>query len=224
MANARAAAARTKAIAAIERRGALLVYPIKNKPEPLSIWSELYPRRKMVWDWDVGADDRVAQTWALREELSRSNEVVYAKWFQDRATFFSFETCAHLLAFLGSAEKIERGLKPQSAEALEILLGDSPLSTKQLKAALSTEGRMLEPEYTRLMKPLWRSLLVVGFGEFEDSSFPSLGIGATATLFEDVWREGARIGKKTGEAFLRRKWGEDSAFFRFAQKIVSVPQ
>ncbi|HMN67936.1 MAG TPA: hypothetical protein PKC28_05290, partial [Bdellovibrionales bacterium] len=77
---------RAKAIKAIDKKGALLVYPLNNKKEPASIWSELFPRTKMRWEWDAGSDNRVAELWYLREELSRSRKVVYVKWYQGRAT------------------------------------------------------------------------------------------------------------------------------------------
>lgn len=210
---------RAKAIAAINKRGALLVYPLNNRKEPLSLWSELYPRSKMRWEWDADGDDRVASLWHLREVLSRSRQVVYAKWFQGRATFFSFEVFVSLLAFLRAREFVQSGLSLDSQTVLELLLSDSPLSTKQLKAGAEMEGRLLEPTYNRAMKPLWNHLAIVGFGEFEDSSFPSLGIGATQTLFEDLWQESASISVEDAEALLHKVLGEGNPFFKYAKRI-----
>src|ERR1700742_4140166 len=93
---------RKKAIAAIDKRGCFPVYPIDNRPEPLSVWSELFPRSKMHWDWDSDGDNRVAELWYLKEELSRSREVIYSKWWQGRATLFSFEVFTNLIAFCGA--------------------------------------------------------------------------------------------------------------------------
>src|SRR4051812_17327021 len=92
-----------KAVAAIERSGVLLVYPIQNRPDPPSLWTALHPRTAMRWEWDESGDDRVADLWHLRERLSRSGEVVYAKWFQGRATFFSREVFTAFLTLLGTA-------------------------------------------------------------------------------------------------------------------------
>jgi hypothetical protein len=210
---------KAKAIKAIEKRGALLVYPLNNRKLPLSIWSELYPRSKMRWEWDVDGDDRVARLWSLREELSRSHQVVYAKWFQGRATFFSFAVFTNMLAYLGSAQMAELALTPSSREVLDILISDSPLSTKQLKAAVGLEGRLNEPTYNRALKPLWQNLLLVGFGEFEDSSFPSLGIAATTTMFEDLWNESHTLNPQAAEQFLSEKLGTDNPFWIFARKL-----
>lgn len=214
------AADRRKAIAAINARGALLVYPLQNRKEPRSLWSELYPRSKMEWAWDADADGRVSRLWILREDLSRSREVVYAKWFQNRATFFSREVFTDLLAFFESATWTRSGrLARESQDVLDVLTSDSPLSTKQLKAAVGLEGRLLEPSYTRALKPLWQRLCLVGFGEFEDSSFPSLGVGATAALFEDLWTASAAVSARAAEDRLRKTLGDDNLFLRYAQKL-----
>src|SRR4051812_27586425 len=94
------ASLKKKSIGAINKRGCLLVYPVNNKREPLSLWSELHPRTRMRWEWDDDGDSKVADLWHLREQLSRSREVVYSKWYQGRATLFSFECFVALLSFL----------------------------------------------------------------------------------------------------------------------------
>jgi hypothetical protein len=209
---------KAKAIQAINKQGALLVYPLANRKEPLSIWSELYPRTKMRWEWDSGGDNRVAELWYMREQLSRSNEVVYVKWFQGRATFFSKDAFVNLMAYFQSARRAET-LPRDSQNILEFLINDSPLSTKQVKAAAELEGRLNEPAYNRAMKPLWHNLLIVGYGEFEDSSFPSLGIGATQTLFEDLWTEAQKLSPEQARANLERIWSATNPFLKFAKKI-----
>ena len=207
---------KAKAIQAINRRGALLVYPLDNRKEPASIWSELYPRSKMRWEWDQGGDTRVSDLWILREELSRSRKVIYSKWYQGRATFLSEEVFTDLLSYL---RPNELALTVESQQMLDILTSDSPLSTKQLKAAVELEGRLLEPLFNRTIKPLWRGLLLVGFGEFEDSSFPSLGIGATQTLFEDLWLRSLDVSPDEATARLERRLGKDNPFLKFARRV-----
>ena len=85
------------AVSKINARGALLVFPINNKKEPASLWSEFYPKSKMRWEWDSDGDDRVGDLWALMKKLSDSREVVYSKWYQGRATFFSRKLFTALL-------------------------------------------------------------------------------------------------------------------------------
>lgn len=217
---------RATAVKAINKKGALLVYPINNKKEPASLWSELWPRTKMRWEWDEEGDSRVADMWHMREQLSRSRQVIYTKWYQGRATLFSFDVFVNLLSFLNGsradhASQMIVGLSsnPASQRALEFLEADSPLSTKQLKAALELEGRLFESAYNRALKPLWSNLLIVAFGEFDDSSFPSLAIGATKTLFEELWLKSAEIDPTEAERFLRKRLGEKNPFFKYAQKI-----
>lgn len=206
-----------KAMQAIEKNGILLVYPIKNKKEPASLWSKLFPHSEMVWEWDEDADNRVAQLWHLREELSRSEKVVYAKWYQGRATFFSTEVFTHLLAFCHTPKK----LSPTAKNILDVLEQDSPISTKTIKSAVDLQGRSLESLYNKAMKELWLRLWIVGFGEVEDSSFPSLAVGATSLLFEDLWRESKKISSADAEAFLVQKLGENNPFLKYAKKLMA---
>lgn len=89
------------AIQAINRRGCLLAFPIDNRKEFPSIWSEFYPKSPMRWEWDEDGDNRVARLWHLRAELSTSNRVIYTKWFRGRATFFSRPVFVAMRAILG---------------------------------------------------------------------------------------------------------------------------
>lgn len=85
------------AVKKINDRGALLVFPINNKKEPASLWSEFYPRTKMRWEWDDDGDNKVGDLWLLMKKLSDSRQVVYSKWYQGRATFFSRDLFTALL-------------------------------------------------------------------------------------------------------------------------------
>lgn len=207
-----------KMIEAIEKNGCLLVYPIKNAKTPKSLWYELYPRTEMVWEWGEDGDSRVAELWHSREVLSRSQEVVYAKWYQARATFFSINVYTNLLAFLGTSRH-EASLPKSSQEALDSLLIDSPQSTKLLKENLGLQGRLLESHYNKALKPLWEKLYIVGFGETEDSSFPSLNMAASETLFEECWLKSQKINPMVARQELERTLGSDNPFMKFADKV-----
>lgn len=210
----------SEAVRAIERRGALLVYPLDNREEPRSLWSEFFPRSRMRWEWDSGGDDRVSRMWLLREELSRSQKVVYAKWFRGRATFFSKSVFSDLLATLVPEEGQNLPLSEDARRILEVLEMDSPLSTKQLKKSTELQGKFHEGLYTRATKELWDRLLIVGYGELDDGAFPSLLMGATRLLFEDLWRESRALDPKEAAVRLQAKLGEESPFFRFWRKLV----
>jgi hypothetical protein len=208
----------SKAVKRIEKRGILLVFPLNNRPEPASLWSEFFPKSEMRWEWDSGGDDRVPELWHLREELSRSKKVVYTKWYKGRATFFSKEAFVAAVAYLGGPEKLERSLSFASHSILQILREESPLSTKQLKKRTKLEGRVHEGAYTKAMKELWARLLIVGFGEVEDGAFPSLAVGATELLFEGLYREAEKVSENLGKKRLETLVG-DTLFWKDLEKL-----
>jgi len=206
-----------KLVTTIDQKHCLLTFPLDNKKEPDSLWSSLYPKSKMTWAWDADSDGRISELWIMREELSRSKKVVYAKWYRQRATFFSQECFTNLLAYFGTSQselKLERGAQ----EALDSLLTDSPQSTKVLKENLGLQGKMLESTYNKALKPLWNYLYIVGFGEVEDSSFPSLNIAATETLFENLWEDSKSIPSAKAESNIRKMLGEENLFYKYALK------
>lgn len=209
---------KAKLIEAVHSRGCLLVYPIDNQPLPKSLWSELYPRSRMVWEWDADSDGRVSELWILREELSRSAELRYVKWYKQRATFFAPDVFVHLLALFESSRR-QGELSRSSQEALESFLMDSPQSTKLIKENLGWQGKLMESHYNRALKPLWSYLYIVGYGEVQDSSFPSLNMAASATLFEKDWLAAQEISVKDAGAYLKRRLGEESPFYQFALKL-----
>lgn len=185
------------AISKINSRGALLVFPINNKKEPASLWSEFYPKSKMRWEWDSDGDDRVGQLWALMKKLSNSGEVVYSKWYQGRATFFSRRLFTALLC-QSLNEFNEPHLSRTAKNLLEALESDSPLSTKQLKQITELRGKDNERFYNRGMKELFSKFLIVAFGEVDDGAFPSLAVGATKNLYEDLLEDARKM--KTSDA------------------------
>ena len=162
------------ALSKVNKRGMLLVYPINNKKEPASLWSELYPKSEMRWEWDAGGDDRVSLLWHMRERLSTSDRVIYAKWFRGRATLISFELFASMLKLLAGGEAL---LSFQARDILDLLREDSPLSTKALKKMTDLQGRENEKVYVRALKELWMRGLIVGYGEVDEGAFPSLAMG-----------------------------------------------
>lgn len=176
------------AIKRIEEHGILLVFPLANRPEPASLWSVAYPGSPMRWDWSENADPRVAETWHLRERLARTTEVVYAKWFRGRATFFSRPVFRAMLAALAAEGELLEGLPPEARAILEVLEDNSPESVKSVRAQVELQGRHNERLFQGALKALWTRLLIVGAGEVDDGAFPSLAIGATSLLFEDLWR------------------------------------
>jgi hypothetical protein len=208
------------AITKINKRGILLVYPIQNRPDPASLWTEFYPRSEMRWEWDDGSDNRVANLWRLRERLSCSGKVVYSKWYQNRATFFSHEVFPLLVAASGANEG---HLSPAARQVLRVLEEDSPLSTKELKRRTGLVGKRFEKDYDRALKELWKSFFIVGYGEVDDGAFPSLAVGAASLLFSDLWGQAQRLDAAQAEKALTEKVGADSLFYKFYLKIKAAP-
>jgi hypothetical protein len=208
-----------KAIQAIQRHGLLLTYPIDNREEPSSLWSVFYPNEKMLWEWDDNGDDRVAKLWHLRMLLSTSREVVYAKWFRGRATFFSLETFTALLSLFSTAKLPRSTLNRDAQNILEVLEMDSPQSTKAIKLATELRGKSFEKNYDCAMKQLWNHGWIVGFGEIEDGAFPSLAVGATQTLFEGAWEASKQQTPEQALQFLEQKLGADSLWLKQIRKL-----
>ena len=121
------------AIAKIQRHGILLVFPVNNRPEPRSLWSEYFPRKKMRWEWDDSGDNHVGELWSLMKRLSDCKKVVYSKWYQGRATFFSRDLFRAMLCIAQHRGAQDRLSQRSALTLLELLEQDSPLSTKELK-------------------------------------------------------------------------------------------
>jgi hypothetical protein len=199
-----------KVVAAIEKLGALLVYPLKNRDDIPSIWSVLYPRSEMRWAWDADADPRVSSVWILREQIARSRKVVYSKWFRGRAVFFSQALFRSMLS-VKRPWQIDR--TREAGELLQVLEDDSPQSSKELRRNAGLRGKESERVWTRATRELWEQLAIVGTGEVPDGAFPSLEIGATRWIFEDLWEEAQR--QRPDEALLEAQLPAGSAFGKF---------
>ncbi len=208
------------AIKHIHEKGILLVFPMNNRPEPLSIWSQFYPRSKMRWEWDIDGDDRVGQMWLLMKKLSDCREVVYSKWYQGRATFFSKELFTAMLSLFHHSTDLRSGLDFQARELLDLLEESSPLSTKELKKMTGLQGKLNEPTYQRAMKALFQRMLIVGYGEVEDGAFPSLAVGATKTLYEDLWEKSLVLEKEKARKVVDKYLKATSPERKFFDKLL----
>jgi hypothetical protein len=197
----------------------LLVFPINNKKEPPSLWTEFFPRTEMRWEWDENGDQRVSQLWHLRERLSVSRKVVYTKWFRGRATVISFELFRAMLVVLGSTKSEHPALNFQSREVLDLLNEDSPLSTKALKRAADLQGREMEKLYNAALKDLWARLFIVGFGEVDEGAFPSLAIGSTRVIFEELWQESLALPEDEAREIVEKYLPKGSAFRKYFDTV-----
>ncbi len=210
---------KAKAIEIINKRGILLVFPRANQKVPLSLWSEFHPRTKMKWEWDEGGDNRVFKMWTLMKELSDCRDVVYSKWYQGRATFFSRDVFTAMLARLKQTHNLKIGLSATARLLLDELEMDSPLSTRELKKRTDLRGRFHEPTYQRALKDLFLRMLVIAFGEVDDGAFPSLAVGSTAHIYEDLWQEADRLTSSDAQSTVDKYLPPCSALRTFFDKI-----
>jgi hypothetical protein len=212
------------AVSKINKAGALLVFPINNRPEPKSLWSEFFPKSKMRWEWDSGGDNRVSSLWMLMKRLSDSREVVYSKWYQGRATFFSKELFTSMLSIWIHSGRQSHLSSRQATDLLEVLESDSPLSTKALKRMTDLQGKDNESRYNRGLKELFTRLLAVAYGEVDDGAFPSLAVGATKSLYEELWKDAKALDQKTARSTVDTFIPEGTAFRKFFDKTFIEPK
>jgi len=203
----------------IAKDGVLLVFPIHNREFPSSLWSRFFPDTKMVWDWNEDADHRVSDLWSLMKLLSSGRSVVYSKWYQGRATFFSRELFTAMLCIRRvHLHSDRRMLTNAELTLLEILENNSPLSTRRLKELADLQGRQHESTYSRSMKVLFTKLMIVGFGEVDDGAFPSLAVGTTELLHEDLCRDAQVMSIRQAQNTIDRFMPISSHFRRFWDK------
>lgn len=208
------------AIKAINKNGMLLIFPIADKKDPSSLWSEFYPRTKMRWDWNDDNDDtKVADLWHLRTDLSSSGKIVYTKWFQGRATAFSKPMFAAMLRFLETTQNTTKPLSKNATNILEFLNEDSPQSPRVIREALDLQGKFNESAFNKALKELWTRLLIVGYGEIDDGAFPSLAIGSTKLLFEDEWMAAEEMSFEASQKALIQYFDPDSAIFKYLKRV-----
>lgn len=173
----------------------------------------------MEWVWDSDGDDRVSKMWTLMKKLSDCRQVVYSKWYQGRATFFSKKLFVSLLRLRQQELETSIKLSRTALHILDILESDSPLSTKQLKKIAELQGRDNERFYTRAMKELFQSFHIVAYGEVDDGAFPSLAIGATKTLYEELWVEAQNLNLAEASSVIDQSMPSGQLFRRYLDKI-----
>lgn len=209
-----------KSINAINKNGLLLVFPVKNANEPRSIWSELYPRTEMIWSWDDTNSKKVHDTWILMKRLSDCRKVIYSKWYQGRATFFSIELFTALVAKSLHTSHQFKLLSSNARQILEALEMDSPLSTKELKAVSELQGRYYEGTYNKALRELFQRFLIVGYGEVDDGAFPSAAMAATKTIYEDIYEQACNLNLKKAQDTIDKYVPTKSKFRQFYDRTM----
>jgi len=120
-----------RSLQAIEKQGALLVFPIANSNEPHSLWSQLFSQDENALEWDDGADNRVAELWHFTRRAGSFSPGRLFEMVPRARTFFSKSVFQTMLALRRPFEPVLAMTEARSV--LEILEENSPLSTKALR-------------------------------------------------------------------------------------------
>ena len=73
-------------------------------------------------------------------------------------------------------------------------------------------GRDNESRYNRSLKELWSRGLIVAYGEVDEGAFPSLAIGATRVIFEELWDDAAKLSSEHAQSRMRSALAEHEPF------------
>ena len=166
----------------------LLVFPWVTALSPILVVRDL-PAQQDAWEDD---DGMVAPSSGIYGRTSLLGEVVTPSGITGHGVFAqglhrSPCTCWGTRGF-------------QARDILDILIADSPQSTKALRRETGLTGRPNERIYERALKELWTRLFIVGFGEIDEGAFPSLAMGATKVLFEDLHTKASTMGAEEAAA------------------------
>jgi len=101
---------------------------------------------------------------------------------------------------------------------LEALESNAPLSTRTLKELTDLQGTLNEAADTREMKDLFTWFLIDGFGEVNVGAFPSLPVGATESLCDELWREADQVPQRKVQAIVDRFMPQSSPCHRYFDK------
>ena len=198
-----------------------MVFPQKGDKSIPSLWHELFPRSEMVWEWNEDSDDRISDLWHMMKILSSCEDVVYAKWFRGRATFFSRDVFTALLALMVQTPGVIEHPPHVARTLLDALEENSPQSTKELKAVTDLQGRDNASAYDRGLKWLFARLQIVGYGEADDGAFPSLVVGATRLIYGDLWSDASEMNLSKAQSLVDRALPKGQPFRKFLDRTLA---
>jgi hypothetical protein len=125
-----------------------------------------------------------------------------------------------MLSLMRNASIARHELSTSARTLFEVLENNSPLSTKELRALTGFRGRENEAVYARAMKELFTRLLIVGFGEVDDGAFPSLAVGATELLYEELWHDASDMSPEKARGVVDGLMLSGSHFRKFLEKTL----
>jgi hypothetical protein len=165
--------------------GYCLIFPIKSLALP-SLYFAMARREPFTWD-------RYAmKLWDWKAQLPLKRRAFYGKYFKGRGTFISLEMLPHFLAMRESAcapddfeSFLAAGRISHDARTLwRELAQQGPMATLELRHACKMENVAGNKRYKRAMLELQRLLVVVHFGdEQETEAWPSGRFDLTVRAF-----------------------------------------
>jgi hypothetical protein len=174
------------AIREVERLGCVAVFPEKSskKSSIVSLWELFYPRSPMKWEWDESADNRVVKLWWLKNEVARTQKVLYGRFFSNRPVFVSPSEAQKILKSLHL-----RPLSPLAREILARLEDNSPQTKRMLGRELRGDGwEPTRADFERALLDLQKSFQIVSLGdsEREKGPMPSSEYAAFGLIFPNL--------------------------------------
>jgi hypothetical protein len=100
-----------------------------------------------------------------------------------------------------------------------LLEESSPQSTKVVRREAGLRGKQGERVWQRSLNELWAALLLVGTGEVDDGAFPSLEIGATRLIFEELWDEAAAMDREKAVSDVTARLEQEPVFLRYFREV-----
>ncbi len=174
------------AIREVERLGRVAIFPEKNRKKSsiISLWELFYPRTPMRWEWDESADKGVVKLWWLKNEVARTQKVLYGRFFSNRPVLVSLAEAQRILKSLKS-----QPLSPLAREILLRLEDNSPQTKRMIGRELRGDGwEPTRAEFERALLELQRNFKIVSLGdsEREKGPMPSSEYAALALLFPNL--------------------------------------
>lgn len=72
------------------------------------------------------------------------------------------------------------------------------------------------------MKELFSRFLIVAYGEVDDGAFPSLAVGTTRNLFEDLVLDAGKLSSTKAQILVDQLMPKENLFRKYLEKYTSI--
>lgn len=84
------------------------------------------------------------------------------------------------------------------------------------------KGKLLEAAYNKAMKELFEKFQIIAYGEVDDGAFPSLAVGATESIYEDLYLESKSLSSTQAQLVIDNYIDKDTLFLKFLNKVLKA--